>query len=65
MDFEKSHILSFSDYRSGNTTRTNIICIPKKSSDLIINHLIEDVNSLYNKIIHVQDEYDIELPMPR
>lgn len=58
--YEKLHILGFSDYRNGNITRTNIIFIPKKSSDLIINHLIEDVNALYNKIIHVHDEYDVK-----
>ena len=58
--YEKLHILGFSDYRNGNITRTNIIFIPKKSSDLIINHLIEDVNALYNKVIHVHDEYDVK-----
>jgi len=57
--YEKLHILGFSDYRNGNITRTNIIFIPKKSNDLIINHLIEDVNSLYNKIIHIQDEFAV------
>jgi hypothetical protein len=58
--YEKLHILGFSDYRSGNITRTNIISTSNKSSNLIINHLIEDVNSLYNKIIHIQDEYDTQ-----
>lgn len=58
--YEKLHIFGFSDYRNGNITRTNIIFIPKKSNDLIINHLIEDVNSLYNKIIHIQDEYAVK-----
>ena len=58
--YEKLHILGFSDYLNGNITRTNIIFIPKKSGDLIINHLIEDVNALYNKIIHVHDEYDVK-----
>jgi hypothetical protein len=58
--YKKLHILGFSDYRSGNITRTNIISTSNKSSNLIINHLIEDVNSLYNKIIHIQDEYDTQ-----
>lgn len=58
--YQKLHILGFFDYRSGNITRTNIIFTSNKSSNLIINHLIEDVNSLYNKIIHIQDEYDTQ-----
>ena len=57
--YEKLHVLGFSDYRSGNITRTNIISVPQKSSALIINHLIDDVNSIYEKIVHIQDEYAI------
>ena len=57
--YEKLHVLGFSDYRSGNITRTNIISVPQKSSALIINHLIDDVNSIYKKIVHIQDEYAI------
>lgn len=58
--YQKLHILGFSDYRSGNVTKTNLVFVSKKSSNLIINHLIEDVNSLYDKIIHIQDEYDFQ-----
>lgn len=58
--YEKLHVLGFSDYRSGNITRTNIVFVPQKSSVLIINHLIDDVNSLYEKITHIQNEYAIE-----
>ena len=55
--YEKLHVLGFEDYRYGNITRTNIVCVSQKSKELIINHLIDDVNSLYRKIIHIQDEY--------
>ena len=58
--YQKLHIFGFFDYRNGNTTKTNIVFVSKNSSNLIINHLIEDVNSLYNKIIHIRDEYDFQ-----
>lgn len=58
--YEKLHIVGFSDYRNGNITRTNLIFISVKSSDLITNHLIEDINSLYNKIIRIQEEYSVQ-----
>ena len=58
--YEKLHIVGFSDYRNGNITRTNLVFISVKSSDLITNHLIEDINSLYNKIIRIQEEYSIQ-----
>ena len=53
--YEKLHILGFSDYRNGNMTKTNIVCVPRNSKNLMINHLIDDVNSLYENIIHLQD----------
>lgn len=55
--YEKLHVLGFADYRYGNITRTNIVCISQKSKELIVNHLIDDVNSLYQKIVHIQEEY--------
>ena len=58
--YEKLHILGFSDYLNGNITRTNLVFISVKSSDLITNHLIEDINSLYNKIIRIQEEYSVQ-----
>jgi hypothetical protein len=58
--YEKLHIVGFLDYRNGNITRTNLVFISVKSSDLITNHLIEDINSLYNKIIRIQEEYSIQ-----
>jgi nicotinate-nucleotide pyrophosphorylase len=58
--YEKLHVLGFADYRSGNITKTNIVRVSKKSSDLVLNHLIDDVNSYYDKIIHIQDEYAIQ-----
>ena len=58
--YEKLHIVGFSDYRNGNITRTNLVFISVKSSDLITNHLIEDINSFYNKIIRIQEEYSIQ-----
>ena len=58
--YEKLHILGFDDYMRGAATKTNIVFVPQKSSKLIINHLIDDVNSLYEKIIHIQDEYAIQ-----
>lgn len=58
--YDKLHILGFDDYRRGTTTKTNIVLVSQKSSTLIINHLIDDVNSLYEKIIHIQDKYAIQ-----
>lgn len=58
--YEKLHILGFSDYRNGNITRTNLVFISRKSGDLITNKLIEEANSFYNKIVHIQDEYVIQ-----
>ena len=58
--YEKLHVLGFADYRSGNITKTNIVRVSKKSGNLVLNHLIDDVNSYYDKIIHIQDEYAIQ-----
>ena len=58
--YEKLHVLGFADYRSGNIIKTNIVRVSKKSSDLVLNRLIDDVNSYYDKIIHIQDEYAIQ-----
>jgi hypothetical protein len=58
--YKKLHILGFSDYRNGNITRTNLDFISRKSGDLITNKLIEEANSFYNKIVHIQDEYVIQ-----
>ena len=55
--YEKLHVLGYTDYRYGNITRTNIVRVSQKSKELIINHLIDDLNLLYGKIIHIQEQY--------
>ena len=55
--YKKLHVVRFSNIW---ITRTNIIFVSKKSSNLIIHRLIEDVNLFYNKIIRIQDEYAIQ-----
>ena len=57
--YGKLHVLGFTDYIHGNIIRTNIVRVSQKSKELIINHLIDDVNLLYEKIVHIQDEYAI------
>ena len=58
--YKKLNIIGFSDYMYGNITKTNIISVDIKSNNLILNHLIHDVNLFYNKILHIQDEYAVE-----
>ena len=60
MDFyEKLHVLSYWAFPSENMIKTNIVKVSVKSGNLIINHLIDDVNSVYEKIVYIQDEYTI------
>lgn len=58
--YEKLHVFGYWAYPRGNMIKTNIVKVSKKSSDLRINHLIDNVNSYYEKIIHIQDEYAIQ-----
>jgi hypothetical protein len=58
--YKKLNIIGFADYIKGNITKTNIIFVDTKSSNLIINHLIDGVNCFYNKILHIQDEYAVK-----
>lgn len=57
--YKKLHIICFDDYRNRNSTKTNIICVSQKSNSPILDSLIDDVNSWYEKAIHIQNEYPI------
>lgn len=57
--YDKLHVLSYWAFPSEHMIKTNIVSACVKSGNLIINHLIDDVNSLYEKIVHIQDEYAI------
>ena len=56
---DKDTLVKETEY-NGNITKTNIVRVSKKSGNLVLNHLIDDVNSYYDKIIHIQDEYAIQ-----
>ena len=58
--YEKLHILGYWSFPSTNMIKTNIVRVSAKSSSLIINRLIDDVNAYYEKIVHIQDEYDFQ-----
>ena len=58
--YEKLHILGYWSFPSTNMIKTNIVRVSAKSSSLIMNRLIDDVNAYYEKIVNIQDEYDFQ-----
>ena len=59
--YKKLHILCFTEWVCNNSTKTNIVylSLPQKCANDNVKILINELNSLYEKVVNIKDEYDI------
>lgn len=54
---EERKLISYFSTENSELSCTNIICVSATSKDVKIQHLIDKLNDLYDKIVNIQDEY--------
>ena len=54
---DDGNIVSFSDTLNTKGIITNIVYVDAESSNPLINHLIEELNNLFDKIVNIKMKY--------